>query len=144
MGAFLMVLGTGLDMFGKFQAGEEQYASAKHNATILNQRAKAVESASASETSRMHKEARGLKAEQLAAASKSGAAISEGTPLAVLAEQAGIMEMDIMEQRRTRAIEAQGLRSQAKQTLLQGKQARKAARFSMLGPLGGLASSFID
>ena len=145
MGAFMAVLGiggAGLGAYGQYSAGQQAEAVGKYNAAIERQKAQLVEQASASETTRAHQAARRLKGSQMAAFAASGAELSSGTPLLVMAEQAGAMEMDILEQRRTRAIEAQGLRSQATMMEFEGKQAKRAGTMSAFTTLlGGGASA---
>lgn len=136
----LGVAGGGLSAFGSYAGGMAQRRTAEYNSRILQQKARMVEQVSAEETSQMHKEGRRLKASQTSGYAKSGAMIGSGTPLMVLAEQAGEMEMDVLKQRRNRAIEAQGLRSQAEMLRIQGKQASRAgiigAGTALLGTAG--------
>lgn len=136
-GAILGLAGGGLSAFGSYAAGQAQQGAADYNAKLLQQRAQMVEQASRSETTRAHKEARKLKGAQQAGFAKSGAMITSGTPLMVLAEQAGDMEKDILEQRRNRMIEAQGLRSQAEMLKIQGKQASAAGKLGAVTSLLG-------
>jgi hypothetical protein len=145
-GALLGLAGGGVSAYGSYAGGMAQRKSAEYNARIMKQRAVMVDQASASETARAHEGARKLKASQRAGFAKSGAMINSGTPLMVLAEQAGDMERDILEQRRNRMIEAQGLRSQADMLKIQGKQASAAGKLgavtSLLGA-GGKAGSLM-
>jgi len=145
-GAILGLAGGGMSAFGSYAGGMAQRKTAEYNARVMRQRAQMVEQASRSETTRAHKEARKLKATQQAGFAKSGAMLTSGTPLMVLAEQAGEMERDILEQRRNRMIEAQGLRSQAEMLKIQGKQASTAGKLgavtALLGAGAGAAGSF--
>ena len=137
MGAFMAVLGAGMGAYGKYQAGRAQNAAARYSAKIKGQQARLTEQEMESETTRSHEEARRLKGSQLAAFAKSGAQDSSGTPLLVMAEQAGEMEMDILEQRRNRMIEAEGLRSEAEMLKWQGKQAKRAGTIGAFSTLLG-------
>jgi hypothetical protein len=117
MGAFLAALGlvgTGVGAYGQYQAGRQQRKVAEMNARIIQQQ-------SASEATLAHERARRMKAEQVAAFAKTGAELGTGTPLMVLAEQAGEMERDILERRRVREIQAQNIR-------FEGRQAERAAK----------------
>ena len=129
--ATAFVAGTGLQVYGQYQAGKAQEEAAEYNAEVARQRAEATRSAMASETSLAHKRARRLKAEQRAAYAKSGALPSAGTPLLVMLEQAGEIEQDIMTQRYNRMLEARGHESQAKMREWEGKQARYASYLQM-------------
>ena len=134
--AIMGILGAGVGALGQLGAGDAADDVAKYNAKILEQRAKLTEQAMQSETERMHKQARSLKATQEVGFAKSGAVVSSGTPLMVLAEQAGEMEKDVLQMRRNKMIEAQGFRSQAAMAKYEGAQAQKAAR------IGAVASLF--
>ena len=108
-GEFQSWMQTGM----RYERAKEADRIAKYNARILNQYARAEEQVMEYETAKMTKAARRLKAKQLALYGKSGAVVTEGTPLAVQAKQAGDIQMDILMQRRNRMIRAQQLRHQA-------------------------------
>ena len=140
MGNFLSILGiggAGLGAFGQWQAGQQANKTAHYNARLKEQQAVLTEQAMATETTRSHEEARRLKATQESQYGSSGAVVSEGTPLLVLAEQAGLMEKDILNQRRNRMIEAQGLRSEAAMLRFDGKQAKRASNIGAVTTLLG-------
>lgn len=144
IGAILGLAGVGMGAYGQYQAGQAQNATARYNARLMEQRAVATEQAMEWETTRMHDQARRLKAEQEAGFLKSGARIDAGTPLLVLAEQAGEMEMDVLQQRRNRMIEAQNLRQQGAMMKYQGKQAKKAGTLgAMTTLLGGAGKTYL-
>ena len=83
----------------------------------------------------MRKDKERLQASQRAAYAKSGAVMTEGTPLLVMAEQAGMMELDILNQQRNRALEASALRSQVTLDRYAGSQAAKAGTIGAGGTL---------
>jgi hypothetical protein len=142
MGAFLglAAAGTGLKAYGQYQAGRQQQAMADYNARLLDQRAAATEQAMRVETEMGHEQARRMKAQQRAAYSASGAEITSGTPLLVMAEQSAIMERDILQQRRNRMIEAQQLRSEAAMTQYGGQMQKRAGTMGAITTiLGGAA-----
>ena len=159
LGAVLAVAGfagSALGAAGTYLGGVQQEKMAKYNAAVMMQRAKATRQAMESETRLMAEGARRTTASQTAAYAKSGASISGGTPLLVLAEQAGKMQLDILEQRRNRMIEEQQYKSQAAMLRYQGKQAKMAgiigagstilggaskAGMSLMGGMGGGAAS---
>lgn len=136
-GAILQLAGGGLQAYGTYMQGREQNIAARYNARLLKQRAIATEQAMESETELMTERARELKATQRAVAAKSGAQITSGTPLLVLAEQAGKMQRDILEHRRSRMIQAQQFRSQAKQVRYAGRMARRTGTIGAIGTLLG-------
>jgi hypothetical protein len=144
MGAFMAVLGLGgglLGAYGKYQQGRQAQATANYNARLREQQAKLTEQAMASETTRSHQEARRMKASQEAAYASSGAVVGSGTPLLVLAEQAGAMEKDILNQRRSRMMEAQGLRSEAAMLKYEGRMAKRAGTIGAVSTLLGTGAS---
>ena len=148
MGAFLglAAAGTGLQAYGQYQAGRQQQAMANYNSRLLQQRAVATEQAMQIETEMGHEQARRMKATQRATYATSGAEITSGTPLLVMAEQSAKMERDILQQRRNRMIEAQQLRSEAAMTQYGGQMQKRAGTLgafsTILGGAGkiGLAS----
>ena len=131
--ALLVGGGMALQAGSSYMAGQAEDAASKHNEGILRKQAVMTEQAMESETSRMHDDARKMKATQRAIASGMGARTDTGTPLLVLAEEAGKMELDILEHRRNRTIEAMGLRSQADME----KYNRKQAKFGRILGMGG-------
>ena len=139
--AILGLAGAGMGAFGQYKGGRAQNDMARYNAALLEQRALATEQQMASETELMHDRARGLKASQRAAYAKSGADISSGTPLLVMVEQAADMERDILEQRRTRTIEAMQLRQGAAMKRYEGRMAKRAGTVGAFTTLlGGVAN----
>jgi hypothetical protein len=126
--------------YGQYQAGQSQKAMTKYNADLAENEAIAQEQATAAETERMRSQKKRQMSAQRAAASKTGAVISEGTPLLVMAEEAGLMELDIMNMQRTGAMQAQASRSEAKLQKYKGKQAARSANIqagtTLLGGLG--------
>lgn len=142
MGALLSMLGGGLGAFGSYMGGMADRRSAEYNAAIMEQKAELSRQASERETEMMHDQGRRLKAEQVAAYGKSGAVLTSGTPLSVLAEQSAKMERDVLEQRRNRMIEQQQLKSQAEMLRYQGKMASRAGLFGATSSLlGGAAQA---
>ena len=145
LGAVLAVAGFGgplLGAAGTYLGGVQQEKMAKYNAAVMMQRAKATRQAMESETRLMAEGARRTTASQTAAYAKSGASISGGTPLLVLAEQAGKMQLDILEQRRNRMIEEQQYKSQAAMLRYQGKQEKMAGIIGAGSTiLGGVAQA---
>lgn len=118
--------------YGQYMGGRAQNEAARYNARLLQQQAAATRIASESETEMMVDEKRRMMATQEAIAAKSGGAM-EGTPLMVLTEQAGIMQRNILEQRRNREIEARGLLAQAEMSKWEGKQAKRAGTILAIG-----------
>ena len=139
--AALAVVGTAASAYGQYQAGQAAKATGKYNAVLAMNEAKAKEQQSHIESQQMQKQKERLIASQRAGFAKGGSTITEGTPLLLMAEQAGTAELDILNQQRNRAMEATALRSEASLQMYQGKQASKAGKIGAAGTLlGGLGS----
>ena len=122
--------GTALAAYGQYEAGQAAKATASYNAKLANNEARAKEQQAHVESRQMQKQKERLLASQRAGFAKGGAMVTEGTPLLLMAEQAGTMELDILNQQRNRANEATALRSEADMMKYQGKQAARAANIS--------------
>lgn len=117
---------------------------ADYNAKVKEMEARSVRAAMGAETTRAYKSKRRQMAAQRAAFSKTGA-VSSGTPMAVMLEQASEMEMDIQNQRRNRLLQEQNLKQQAKTGRYEGEmqaqtaiaQGKATARASLLGGIAG-------
>lgn len=117
------VLGTEMSVAGIREAGE-------YNKNLLYQQAKMQEQAMSRETELANKQNRRTKASQYAAYSKSGAVPTSGTPLLAMVEQSGDMQRDVLENRRNRMIQAEGLRHQGDVALAQAKREGYATRMA--------------
>jgi hypothetical protein len=146
IGAIAAIAGTALSAYGTYQAGQAQKAMANYNARLANNEAIAREQATKAETERMRDENRRIRASQEAGYSASGAMASSGTPLLVMAEEAGKMEMDVMNMQRTGAMQAQASRAQAKLDKYSGKMAARSANIgagaTLLTGTGSAAMSY--
>ena len=135
-------------MLGSIMGGESERDAHMYNQRLYEQRAKAVEQTAASETKLMQERGRKFKATQEAGYAKSGAMIDSGTPLLVMAETAGDIQRDILEQRRNRTIQAQQMRSAGEMERYKGRMASRAgymkAGTTLLGGIGqmGLSGAF--
>ena len=127
IGVGVSVAGMVASSYGTYSAGQNKKKVANYNQRVSNERAKSIEAAMSTQTSRGHKRARQLKASQLAAYQKSGAQLSSGTPLLVMAEQAGEIELDILQERRTSMVNAQQMRQTGQMDNLSGRTAGRAA-----------------
>ena len=139
--AIAVVAGTAVSAFGTYQAGQAQKATAKYNAKLAENEAIAKEQAVRAETDRMRREKAKMSSAQRAAFAKSGALTTEGTPLLTMAEEAGLMELDILQMQRTGAMQAAASRSEATLSRYQGKQAATAGMIGAGSTLLSGASS---
>jgi hypothetical protein len=121
------VAGAGLAAYGQYEAGQAQKATANYNAKLAENEAKATEQKAHVESQQMQRQKERLTASQRAGFAKGGATITSGTPLLLMAEQAGDAELDILNLQRNRAMEVTALKSEATLQKFQGKQAARAA-----------------
>lgn len=141
-GSILMQgLGIGMDILGAGISSSAQKDAGRYNKKLLYQQAEMQEQAMEAETDIANKQNRATKASQQAAFAKSGAVISSGTPLLVMLEQSGNMQMDILENRRNRLIQAEGLRHQGDVAYAQAKNASKATLINSAIGIAGKVSS---
>jgi hypothetical protein len=141
VGVVLQAGGTALSAYGSYQSGQAQKGMANYNAKLAENEAAAKEQQAHFETLQMSKERDRALASQRAALGSSGAMVSEGTPLLLMAEQAGNFELDILMQQRNRALEASALRSQATLDRFAGKQASYAGTMGAFTTVLGGAGS---
>lgn len=142
-----MVSAIGGAMAAK-DAGEAQKAAADYNAKVLEAQAQSEREAAAFEETQQREQAAKMRARQRVAYLASGVDLSEGTPLEVLGQQAGEMEMDALTIRYNGEIKAKQSESQAAIYRMQGAQAKKAgytnAGSSLLTGVGSMATSIIN
>lgn len=131
----------GVQAYSQYQSGQAQKAMHNYNARIQEQTAQynaklarnaaiAEEQAHAVRSQQMRDDARRRLASQRAAFGKTGAMISEGTPLSVLSEQAGMMEHDILLAKHESDVTAQRHRQQAAMGIWTGQQEAAMSRFA--------------
>jgi hypothetical protein len=121
-------VGGALNIFGTEMSVKQQRETGRLNQRLLYQQAELQEQAMERETEIATEQARRTKAAQYASYAKSGAMPTEGTPLLVMVEQSGEMQRDILENRRNRMIQAQGLRYQGDIAWEQAKRAGYSTR----------------
>jgi hypothetical protein len=125
-----MVAGTGMAAYGTYQAGKAAEAEGKsaqqwseYNAKVEERNATAKEQAAAYREKQMRLEGDKIKGTQRALYATSGVT-AEGTPLEVMLNTAGELEMDYAMTRREGYLEGQQHRSQAVLDRFEGKVAR--------------------
>ena len=140
------VIGGALTAYSQHEAGQAAKATGKYNAKLAENEALAKEQQAHVESQQMQKQKERLTASQRAGFAKGGAMITEGTPLLLMAEQAGNAELDILNQQRNRAMEGTSLLAQAEQSKFQGNQAARAANIqagaTVLSTAGKAKSTF--
>ena len=139
------VAGTAAGIVGGIQSYEQQKTNAEAQQNMMRynarmeQREADAELAEANEAARRQREedAR-LRAAQRAAYGKSGAAMTSGSPLAVLGDTAANQELGIQDIHRTGARAYSRRTAQAQNYLYQGRVAgNSVSRGQLIGSLGG-------
>ncbi len=145
IGVTVTAVGAGISAYGQYQSGKAQQDMANYNAKLAENEAIATQQLAHAETERMNRDKLRLMSAQRAGYAKSGAVMTEGTPLLLMAEQAAEMELDMITNQRNRALQARALRSQATLDRYSGKVANYAGKVgagtTVLGAVGGVASA---
>ena len=137
------VASTGLAIYGQAQQAKAQEAAAKYNNTLAQNEATNQELQTAEAIKRQRQNNRSALADIRTRLSASGVQADTGTPLTVLGEAAGRMEIDIADAARRSAMQAASLRAQGKMGLWEADQAAAAARINMLATgIKGATSAF--
>jgi hypothetical protein len=120
------VVGTGVSVYGQVQQAQTAKAMGKYNAKLAEQQAIQTEMDAAENIRRKRRENKRLIATQRSRYAKAGV-LEEGTPLELLAETAGNLEMETLDYDRQQRQAAAGLRAQGAADLALGaNQARGA------------------
>ena len=126
-------------------------AMASYNARVKEMEARSIQAVGKYETKQAYKQRTRAVQEQRAAFAKTGA-ITSGTPMSVMIEQAMQMDIDVQNQRRNRLLQEQNLKQQAKGIQYEGEvgaetalaEGRAKARSSLLGgissAIGGIGA----
>lgn len=120
------VAGTGVAVYGQVQQAQIAEASGEYNAKVAQNAALQAEMDASENIRRKREDNRRMLAMQRGRYAKSGVT-EAGTPLEVMAETAGILELDALEVGRQSRIEAARLRSQAGYDLAMGKAGAQSA-----------------
>ena len=140
LGLFGGLASTGLSMYGQLQQGKASMQAARYNAEQLRRQAdynnrlaeaeasnRERESSEAIRRARINNEA--TLSELRARLGASGVRLTTGTPLAVMGEAAGRLELSIADASRTAMMQAASMRAQGKMGLWQAEQAGTMALF---------------
>jgi len=107
------VVGLAVSTYASYESAQAQKKVASYNAKLAENEAIAKEQQAHAESLQMQKSKERLLASQRAGFAKAGAVSTAGTPLLLMAEQAGTAELDILNQQRNRAMEVTALQSEA-------------------------------
>lgn len=134
-------VGTAVSVYGQVQQAQTAKAMGKYNAKLAEQQALQTEMDAAENIRRKRRENKRLLATQRSRYAKAGV-LEEGTPLELLAETAGNLEMETLDYDRQQRMAAAGLRAQGAADLAMGaNQARGALIGAGASLLQGAAST---
>jgi hypothetical protein len=137
------VASTGLQLYGMHQQGKAAEQAAKYNNLLAQREADNRERQTSEGIKRQRQNNRAELAQMRVAAGASGVRTTTGTPLALLGEGAGRMEIQIADAARNAGIQADSIRAQGTMGLWQAKQQQSANKIAMLGVgIQGLSSAF--
>lgn len=126
----LAAAGTGVAVYGQAQQAKTAKAVGKYNAELAENQAAQVEMDAREALKRKRDQARQFAAIQRSRIAKAGVA-EEGTPLEILAETAGELELDALAFSRATGIQADSLRGDARLSRYMGANAASAAKIGM-------------
>jgi hypothetical protein len=133
-------VGTGVQMYGQYQAGKTAEKIANRNAQVREEAARNSENETIENVRRMRRESRRNLARMRGRFAKAGVT-AEGTPLEVLADQAAEFELQAADEYRQGTIYANRLRTQADMDRMEGASARRQSMYAMGSTLfSGIAS----
>jgi hypothetical protein len=137
------VASTGLAIYGQAQQAKAQEAAAEYNNQLALAEARNSEAETSEAIKRQRQNNRSGLAEIRARLASSGLQADTGTPLSIVGEAAGRMEVDIADAARRAAMQAASLRAQGKMGLWEADQASSASRLNMLATgIQGATSAF--
>jgi len=119
-------IGTGLAVYGQMQQAQTAKAAGAYNAKLAEQQALQTEMDSRESIKRRRAQNKRFLGSQRSAIAKSGVTI-EGSPLEVMAETAGILELDALDASRQARQRAAGLRAEGAMARFTGGRQATAA-----------------
>lgn len=128
------------------EAGKQAQAAANYNAQLAEAEAIQRQLETTENYRRMKLEGAALTSRQRMQYAKGGVVSNTGTPLEVMSETVGILELQAQEAARLGRAEQARLKSEATLLRLGGQQARQASNYQAIGTIGagalGAASSY--
>lgn len=122
----ITVVGTGVSVYGQVQQAQTAKAMGQYNAKLAEQQALQTEMDAAENIRRKRRENKRLLATQRSRYAAAGV-LEEGTPLELLAESAGNLEMETLDYDRQQRMAAAGLRAQGAADLALGSNQARGA-----------------
>ena len=117
------------------QSGQQARNAANYNAAVARENAKAAELQAAERAKRIRSQGKSLLAKQRALYGASGVDLMFGSPLLVLADTAGQIELEAQDAIFAGKTQAAGLRSEARGILAEGRAKTQAANIGTFSSL---------
>lgn len=117
------------------QSGQQARSAANYNAAVARENAKAAELQAAERAKRIRSQGKSLLAKQRALYGASGVDLMFGSPLLVLADTAGQIELEAQDAIFAGKTQAAGLRSEAGGILAEGRAKTQAANIGTFSSL---------
>lgn len=124
----MMILSTGMQVYGQMQQSKMAKKTAEYNAKVQENEALRAQQEGMESARRFRDDASARQARIRAMVAKSGVSSSTGSPLMVMAEQAGRDELQALDIERGAKTESSRLRTQAGITRMEGAQISKAKK----------------
>lgn len=139
-----MIIGGLTSAIGNYASGQTERRFAELNARQMDADADRIGAEAKETLRRRRRENERILGTQKATIAKSGVAMSEGSPLLALAENAALLELDTLDEQRAMEIERRRSRYMARLGVAQGRAASTAEKISagaslISGVGGGLA-----
>lgn len=139
-------VGTGIGVYSAIDQAQTAKEAAKYNAEAASAEALNRETLAAESSRRLRAENRRRMATLRNNLAGTGVLSSEGTPLAIIGENAANLELGVQDAARAAAMQAQSLRAQGAMSLWEGDQQARGALIgggaSLLGGLGSIGSTY--
>lgn len=136
-------VGTGLSVYGQLQQASNAKALGQYNAKLAEEQAKQTEMDARETLRRKRQENKKFSSRQRGAYARAGV-LNEGTPLEVMAETAGTLELQALDYAREQKQQAVNLRAQGAMDRAAGSMQARAAQIqagaSLLQGAGSVAS----
>lgn len=139
--------GTGISVYGQMQQAKTAQRISEFNARQQEMEAVNADAEARENLKRQRRENERLLASQRARASASGVVTNTGSPLANLAENAALLEMNALDEQRAAKMRVRGLNLQAGLTRAEGKAQARAAKINAVGTLlsgGGQTAGMVS
>lgn len=136
------LVGTGLQMYGQYQAGKQAKAAAAYNNKLAQIEARNIENESMESTRRTRISQRGNLAKMRVAAANSGVQSNTGLPVQLISEAAGRMEIEVADAARKANMQAASVRDRGRMAVFEAKQFAAGQKLNMLGTAISGAANF--